>query len=283
MKITCNLYDQWLDGIRQEMTQANFAHEKLSAQECVISFFSWKRRSVSSGKRRVQKSSCFNCPSHLQKGLTDLEKAFETGGNIWPWQSKRIDNRSFEDGMFNDFGVMHFHLGIGFEQNGYINRDGALLFAIVDSTAIYEIGIYSHKDWYELDLLNIVDENWPDLLNTVTINVLDVTNYPSTCDEVKALREAKVNSVIRLKSGRIVAPLGGGVVTNGTSNDAVRSAQNWTRILQDGEKAIISDIKEQIQKGKMESKDYEILLHTTDDEISGILPEGYKWILWKKT
>lgn len=288
MKITCNLYAQWINGIRQEMTQANFTHSTLSDQDCAIRYISWKRRSVSSGKRRVLKASSFNCPSHLQKGLADLEKAFETGGDIWPWQSKRIDRPSDEDGMFNDYRIIHFHLGVGFDSKGYIVRDkkkskGELLFAIVDSISVYELGIYVHGDWYELTLLDIVEENWPRLLDAVAISALDVTPCLSTRSEVKALRNANVNSFIKLKSGRIVAPLGGGVATDETSTDAVCSANYWSIVLRDGEKAIISDIQEQIQKGEMESKDYEILLHATDDEIAGILPEVRKWILWKKT
>lgn len=285
MKITCNLYAQWIDGIRKEMTQAGFDHYALSDQDCAIKFYSWKRRIVPSRKRHVFKASDFNCPNHLKKGLTNLEKAFETGNDIWPWQSKFIDRPSYEDGMFNDYRVVHFHLGIGFKPNGYINRtpNGELLFAIVDSSSVYELGIYRHGDWYELDLLDIVDDNWPHLLDAVTIRVLDITHCPSTREEVKTLRKANVVSFIKLKSGRIVAPLGGGVATNGTSNDAVCSADYWAKVLRDGEKAIISDIKEQIQKGELESKDYEILLHATDDEVAGVLPEIHKWILWKKT
>ena len=55
--------------------------------------------------------------------------------------------------MYNDYRVIRIlHLGIGFETSGYIKRTGPLLFAIVDSASVYEIGLYHHGDWYEFDV-----------------------------------------------------------------------------------------------------------------------------------
>ena len=282
MNIVCNLYTQWIAAIHQEMTNAGFDHSGLSDQERAIRWQSWKRRTVPAGKRSVQKAGGFSCPSHLQQGLADLEQAIKSGADIWPWQSKLIDKLSFEDGLYNDYRIVHFHLGEGFHTSGYINRTGELLFAAVDPDAVYEIGIYNHGDWYELDLLDIVDQNWPHLLDPVTIQGFDVANCPTTRDEVKALRDAKVVTIIKLNSGRIVAPPGGGIATDGTSIEAVQSADYWAKLLRNGENAIVANIKEQVQKGTMVSKDYEVLLHATDDEIAGVVNDGFKWTLWKR-
>lgn len=231
----------------------------------------------------VLKASGFNCPSYLlQRGLADLEHSFTFGAEIWPWQSKLIDRPTFEDGLYNDYRVVHFHLGVGFETNGYINRTDELLFAIVDSASVHEIGIYGHVDWYELDILDIIDENWPNLLDVVTIHGLDVSNCARTRDEVKVIREANVVSIIKLNSGRIIAPPGGGIATDGTSNEAVRFTDYWAKLLRNGEKAIVSSIREHVQNGGMESRDYEVILHVTDDEISGVFEDTYKWVLWER-
>jgi hypothetical protein len=213
--------------------------------------------------------------------LADLEQSFTVGAEIWPWQSERIDCPTFEDGLYNDYRVVHFHLGVGFKPSGYINRTGELLFAIVDPASVYEIGIYRHGDWYELDILDIIDANWPTLLDAVTSHSLDVSNYPRTRNEVKALREAGIVSIIELKNGRIIFPLGGGTMMDRTSIEAVDAADYWTRLIRDGEKKIISDILAQIEMGTMEAKDYEILLHVTDDEVSGVIDTTYKCTLWK--
>ncbi len=233
-------------------------------------------------KRTIQRAKDFQCPPELQQGLADLEQAFSNGADIWPWQSKLIDRPSVEDGMYNDYRVIHFHLGIGFETSGYIKRTGPLLFAIVDSASVYEIGLYHHGDWYEFDVLNIVDENWPHLLDPVTIRGIDVANCPQTRDEVKAFRKANILSVIRLKSGRLVAPPGGGTAGDGTSVEAVTSADRWAKLLRNGEQLISANIREQVQAGTLPSRDYEIHLDATDDEIAGVDDAGSRWIIWRR-
>ncbi|WP_282755878.1 hypothetical protein [Desulfuromonas thiophila] len=283
MKIICNLYAQWISSIRAELTKEGFDHTSLGDQDCAITWQSWKRRIVSPARRTLHKAPAFNCPNHLQSGLTDLETAFTNGADIWPWQSKLIDRLPYEDGLYNDYRVLHFHLGTGREASGYINRTDELLFAIVDRADVYEIGIYRHGDWHELDILDIIDNAWPAFLDRVTIRALDVSNCPQTREEVKALRQAHVVSIVKLKSGRIVAPPGGGVATDGTSIEAVTSADYWAKLLRNGEKAIIASIQEQVQKGMMESKDYDVVLEATDNEIAGTIAGAAKWILWKRT
>jgi hypothetical protein len=283
MNISCNLYAQWIAALRQEMTVAGFDHSALSDQDCAITWQSWKRRTVPAGRRTVSKANGFTCPVDLQQGLADLEQAFTTGSPIWPWQSKFIERPTFEDGLYNDYRVVHFHLGVGLHASAYINRTGKLLFAVVDRATVYEIGIYDHGDWFELDILNIIDADWPHLLAAVTLRGIDVQNCPTTREEVKALREAGVVTVIKLKSGRIVAPPGGGITTAGTSIEAVRSADSWAKLLRNGDRAIVASIKEQVQKGNMEPKDYEVVLHATDDEICGVVEDTHKWTLWKRT
>jgi hypothetical protein len=283
MEILCNLYSQWIDTIRQEMTNAGFDHSALSDQDCAIKWQAWKRRLVPAGIRTIAKANRFNCPPNLQQGLVNIEQAFITGADIWPWQSKLIDRPSFEDGLYNDYRIVHFHLGIGFDLSGYINRTGTLLFAVVNSATVYEVGIYNHGDWFELDILDIIDANWPDLLDDVTIHSENVANCPATRDEVQALREANIQTIIRLNSGRIVAPPGGGTTMDGTSIEAVRSACYLTKLIHYGEKAIIEDIREQVHQGMMARKDYEVLLKATDNEIAGVVKGIPKWILWKRT
>jgi hypothetical protein len=134
-----------------------------------------------------------------------------------------------------------------------------------------------------LDILDIIDENWPRLLDRVTLRgILDVTQCARTRDEVKAIRKANVISAFKLKSGRIIIPPGGGIATDGTSLEAVMAADGWANLLCEGEERIIADIKKQVQQGTMPDKNYSILLHATDDEVSGVFENSYKRILWKR-
>jgi len=133
-----------------------------------------------------------------------------------------------------------------------------------------------------LDILEAIDANWPSLLDRVTLHGLDVAISPRTREEVKALRKAKVVPFFRLNSGRIIAPPGGGIASDGTSIEAVRSADSWAKVLRNGEKMIVANIEDQIQQGAMQDGDYTVRFHATDDGIAGVIGKTHKWILWKK-
>ena len=282
MKIVCNLYSQWIADIRDELKRAGIDDSVLGDQDCAIRWQSWQRRIVPPAKRDVVKAHEFTCPPLLQKGLENLEREFGTGAEVWQWQSKLIDRPSFEDGLFNDYKVVHFHLGTGMEMGGYIARTKELLFAIVDPTTVYEIGVYTHGDWYELDILDIIDRNWPQLLDAVTLRGFSDVKCPTTREEVKLLREGHVVSIMKLASGRIIAPPGEGMATDGTSVEAVRGADHWAGLLRNGEDLIEASIREQVSKGLLPDRDYDVRLCMTGDEIAGVA-NGHKWILWKRS
>ncbi|MCZ6689592.1 MAG: hypothetical protein O7H41_08325 [Planctomycetota bacterium] len=283
MEITCDLYAQWIGGIRAELTKVGFDHSKLDDQDCAIRWQAWKRRTIPPAQRTVEMANGFSCPAHLQKGLDDLEAAIKAGEDIWPWQSKLIDRPKFEDGLYNDYGIVHFHLGDGLETSGYVKRTKELLFTVVDSSTVYEIGVYDHGEWYELDILDILDDNWPGLLDRVTLQAIDVENYPRTREEVKKLREANVVTVLKLKSGRVIAPPGGGVATDGTSFAAVHAADYWAKLLRQWAPRIIADIEKRVGDGELPSKDYAVTLVATDEEITAVLGDTDKWVLWRRS
>lgn len=282
MKITCDLYSEWIKAIRQEFTNEGFDHSGLSDQDCAIQWQSWNRRLVSSKSRAIKMADTFSCPTEFQTGLAGLEVAFLNGDNVQPWQSKLVDEIFYEDGLLNDYGVLHFHLGETLENNGYIKRTGLLLFAVVRDATVYEIGIYGHGDWYEVDILNIIDRNWPELLDHVTIKAIDTVYSPRTKEEIKALRNANICAIIPLSSGRIVMPIGGGVATDGTSNDAVHSADYWADFLRKADKLVIDHIDACICKGTLPAKDYHAHLDTTNSEIAAVVDDKLRIILWRK-
>jgi hypothetical protein len=282
MKITCDLYSEWIKAIRAELSNAGFRHAELSDQDCAIRWQSWQRRMVAARKRQIAKADTFTCPAQHAAGLNAIESAFTSGAEILPWQSKLVDNVSYEDGLLNDYGVLHFHLGETLEASGYIARTGPLLFAVVRDDSVYEIGIYNHGDWYELDVLNIIDRNWPHLLDAVTIKGIDTAHSPKTREEVRYRRQINVVPIISLDSGRIVMPLGGGVATSGTSNDAVRSADYWAKFLRDADQVIIDQINDCVRKGTLPAKDYFVQFHATDTEIAGVVEDRMKIVVWKK-
>lgn len=277
--INCNLYNQYIAGIRKEFDAVSFKHSSYSDDDCAIYWEQWSMRKIPVRKRNIEKAKSFNCPSHLVTGLSDLETAINNGNPLWPWQSKGINRITPPDGLYFDFKVAHFHLGKGLDGNGYITRTKELLFALVTVDTFFEIGIYNHGEWYEFDILNIIDDNWPQLLDNVTHNgIAGVAHIANTRKEIQELREAYINSVRQISSGRIIVPPGGDVTLskNGISTYAIRNALKLRKIFRDGEKQVREWILAEIKKGNLTQKDYSVELYMTDQEIAGIIDSSIK-------
>jgi hypothetical protein len=281
MNIACDLHDQWVESIRGSFRANGFDPSGLDNQECIVRWISWQRRIVEMRKREIHRPSTFVCPSALQPGLAQLENAVKNGKPLWPWQSTRIDHKIYEDGMLNDFGILHFHLGESFKGTGYIERTGELLFALVASDAFYELGVFDHSSWCELDLLEIMEIEWPELLDSSTIDAISASNTPKSSGDVRSFREANLNSAFTLKSGRIILPPGGGQASDGTSTEAVTSAVRWSKRFRGWERVIREDIKKQVAEKQLKERDYTISLELGGDKISAST-ESLRWILWRR-
>lgn len=282
MTITCNLYDQWIAKIRQELTAAGYDNSNVGDQDCAIDYYKWAMRFIPKNPREIKRASEFSCPSEFTTGLKLLEDAVEAGKNLIPWQSRQIGRPRAKDGMLYDWGISHFHLGENLNANGFIEGHNEVLFAIADSCCFYEIGIYLHGDWWEFDILNIIDRNWPQLLQKASINGLGVRSSAKTRDEVKALRDGGVVTIVKLDSGRVIAPPGGGVATDGTPEQAVWNADLHAKLLLDAEKKIIIDIRSRIESGELEERDYDVRLEVIDGEWQAS-ERDLKWPVFEKT
>lgn len=281
MTITCNLYEQWISSIRVNFVDHGFDPSGLDDRDCAVRWWSWQRRTVRPARRQVFRADTFSCPSSLQVGLSGLEAEIRSGGAVWPWQSKGIDRHLDEDAMFNDFGVLHFHLGNGFEAGGYVNRTGELLFALVTPKTFYQIGIFDHSDWHELDVLNILERNWPALLDSFVVPA-PVALALRAPDEIRKMRKARINITFALDSGRHIHSPGGGQTADGTSVDAMIDAQHWSKFFRNAESVVTTEIQSMIREGTLENTDYSVSLECSEDRIAAYLPDRLRWILWKR-
>jgi hypothetical protein len=282
MTITCNLHDQWVESIRSAFRTNGVDPSAFDDRECSLRWISWQRRFVEIGKRQIHQARNFSCPPSMQPGLMQLDAAVRNGDPLWQWQSKLIDRQNYEDGMLNDFGILHFHLGENFDPDGYIERTGELLFAVVAKDHFYELGVFDHTSWHELDLLEIIETNWPSLLTPFTIPVLSVSSTPKTKEDVRLLRKANINSSFTLQSGRIILPPGGGQASDGTSAEAVMNAMRWSKRFRQFEKTIREEIKKRVAESQLEDRDYTVVLELGPNEISASIPGILRWVLWKK-
>lgn len=226
--------------MREEIKEIGFdsSAQNLLDDKVVQRYCTLCRRLITEKSRKVHKAEGFYCPPELEAGLKILEEKFSCGDNVNPYQSRGIQalgNASgrFNDGLLFDWGIHHFHLGVEPVKDKFIQRTGDLLFAVVKEDAVYFISIAEHKtNWTNKDLLEIVQENWPSLLEgwqidtplssecNLSEDIRVDTPLSSECnysgEDIRNLRNAGINVIISLDSGNSYLGPGGGITTDGS-------------------------------------------------------------------
>lgn len=162
-------------------------------------------------------------PQDIEEGLRQFIKKAEKGRDLKPHLSTRIADSDYQDLMFHDWGTYHFHLGTQPhpKRAGFVDRTNELLFAITDprEDTMYLIDIHPHEGAFEnQDLMRIIETDWPDILAAHKLKGISVEGSGFRSDEdVKRDRWSGLNSVTVTSGGELLAPLGGGITTAGTS------------------------------------------------------------------
>ncbi|WP_190945351.1 hypothetical protein [Paenibacillus sp. UASWS1643] len=166
----------WHDIIIGDIEEKGLRYSRTTPKELlVIKYFTYLRKTGGTPHpRRVHRSNEFVCPSHLQNGLSQLIHCLENGTSISPYFSRAIDDISKIDRMFNDWGVLHLHLGDKPDQRDQrlIERTGPLLFLYLQKDDAYLINVYWHGDWTDRSILQTMYDNWPELIEPYILKSL---------------------------------------------------------------------------------------------------------------
>ena len=186
-------------------------------EETIRRYLNVLHRTIEQRQRVTRKSKNFSCPPEHQAGLRALLDTSEAGGDLRRYQSKSIDRADYDDGMLNDFGVQHFHLGArpDFRDPSFMDRTGPLLYAVVTTEDLYCLGVHEHGAWSKQGLLDVMHESFPELTSSNTLKGLAMEptgqSHHYSDDDVKKLRDAGVNVVTQRPDGTIMIGPGGGV------------------------------------------------------------------------
>lgn len=212
------------------LTAAGYAFQLTDEREAIRTYTSIRHRRIRPRPRVVHEAS-YTVPAHLAGGEQQLLVKVAAGGDLWPHQSRKIGNVAAEDGMLNDYGIQHFHLGTSPDPKRphLIQGTKELLFAVVKEDDFYALGVFDHSAWSKQALLDVMQANWPQLIAPYTIQggphikVLGLRhNY--TDEEAAKLRSVGINALQQRPDGTVHIGMGGGVTTNGKSMAATRDA-----------------------------------------------------------
>jgi len=175
----------------------------------------------------------------LQQGVDRLRQAVAAGADLTPFQSTSRLDPNFNDHLFSDWGIHHFHLGINQHplHPEFVGRTGPVLFAFPTQDRFLVIGIDEHGAWTDPQLLEVLHENWPEELSRYRhfgAQASALTN----AEEIKNFRKHGVNGAVRLADGTVYTCLNSGRAGDGTPVTVVMAANDLVRTVRQLQKHI---------------------------------------------
>ena len=216
-----DIAEQCNKRLEKQQYKTRKKYEDLSSldknESIVHSYLNALHRRIPMRPRKIHKAE-YETPSYLIEGEKKFLDKVRTGDDLGPHQSRQLKTRNYEDGMLNDFGIHHFHLGIKkrSKKSYFVSGQRYLLFALVRSDDFYCIGYYEHGDWSRSILLDTIHSNWPHAISSVIKGATGIS-LRCTDEEHQKLREAGVNIVTQRPDGTVYAPPGLGITAAGTS------------------------------------------------------------------
>jgi hypothetical protein len=83
---------------------------------------------------------------------------------------------------------------------------------------MYLIDVHPHQGGFtNQDLLRILEENGPEILDRYTINCGVELPYNASDSDIDSLRKAGINPILQTPGGRVLSQIGGGITSAGNS------------------------------------------------------------------
>ena len=192
--------------------------------QLLITYYTIKKRLIPQCSRQVHYANNFVCPFQLQNGLDLLKDKFERGIDVRPHLSKTIERIDKEDKLLYSWNIHHFHLGEAVTSDGFIQRTGDVLFAIFTPNDVYFLCIMRHDNWSNIELVQIIHDNWPQLISNFKVEGEFAIKFDS--QDIKELRKAGLNVGITMRDGTSYLPMGMGFALTGQSAQAVMDSNH---------------------------------------------------------
>ena len=154
------------------------------------------KRKVYISRELLQKSNSADFAAWRQR-FDELKSWFENGSDIRPYLSEHYKQSTFQDKLLNCWKMHHIHF------NPNVKSGDMLLFAMVYDDAVYFIDVLPHNKkavFSTYNLLNIVYDNWKELLAPYEVKGAKTVIDPITNDEdIEKVRRAGLTTFIKVR------------------------------------------------------------------------------------
>jgi hypothetical protein len=188
---------------------------------------------------QIKESLELRCPPDLAAGYAELKDELTSGVDVNARLSRRLFDATFEDELLNDWGITHFHLGLR-KADGTVTGTKIVLFAFVRDSIVHCIGFYDHCSWVKLEILEILQRNWPQAMEHA--RAYGVTGYDDLTEADRAKLRKAGGTVLTTVNGLVYASVGGGYTSAGTSMRAHWEADHAIQMVGDYEKRLHENI-----------------------------------------
>lgn len=239
-----NFFDDVADECRAKLIAAAYALDASNTkEEDVLNYLRVARRRIEPHPRKLHVAPELVCPPELQPGFDAVKAAASAGQPLRPYQSKRVAQASYEDGLLNAWDIHHFHLGASIEANGWASRTGPLLYARITNTEFFCIKILDHGAWTQQDLIATIHRNWPASLDRFRMKNVIRLERNLTDEQIKVLRNKNINASVQIEDGVVYMSPGMGSMMDGTSMWVAMGRMQLVSICKELERYITEQMK----------------------------------------
>jgi hypothetical protein len=251
--------------------------------QVMLAYFNRRERDVAAIPRAAHQPPGFSIPPKFQgyeNAIAAIKKEIETGVDITPRMSRKIQRWDYVDGMLTDFGIQHLHLGATLDADGFYAQGAPLLYVRFDAANAYFLAVAGHGEWANVDLIEIIHANWPASIERYRWKGAIAAGINISAADRTQARNAGIDVQIKMKDGTIYFPPGGGFSTSGDSTMASMQVLATRRVLNEHEAAM----KERVAARLIAHQDMQsvmISLVMSDQEARALEPiTGLNELLW---
>lgn len=248
-----DLFSDFAQSCARELRIAGYDPPLGASSDSIRAYANVRHRRVPIRPRKVHKAA-YSVPSHLTEKEKSFLAAVTEGADLRPYQSTKLERHDFNDGMLNDFGIHHFHLGIDPHPTkvGFKERSDPVLFAIVREEDFYVLGCFPHRAWHQQSLLDVAYSNWPILFASVVPNDAQMQlSYSPTDADIKKLRKHYINTLTKRPEGTVTFSLGGGLASDNGSAMVTRDINGIKRLCIKWERIVNEEIAKLKESGEL--------------------------------
>lgn len=215
--------------------------------QAVIRILNFYRKIGIGNKKVISYARNIKIPQKCQKRVESVLKYLSKGGDITPYLSiQSINLNRKQDLMFNDWNILHIHLGKkpNINNHRFIERTGELLFLLNTVNEIRVLGLYHHNPppWSRQELIQKIYDNWPEMLNVLTEEQLEVSFNDYQRGELRKSHVNVIDEIYDKKEQKkicVMTTATMGITCFGESSIDVMTYIKVCRILREIEKNIL--------------------------------------------